>query len=173
MITFASYILAESKSQMSAQPKDVQGWNKTKWGMTDEQIRTELIGNRVEPYTETEKFKDFRVNLWIKNLEIDDYQYEVLFQMDDLTNQLSRVLIRPSENKEIYVKFKSLDQMLMEKYGLPNDKDDHYSWYIQTYKHLWKFPTTTIELRYSELKIPKVESILSLTYHPSTNEDNI
>jgi hypothetical protein len=41
--------------------------------------------------------------------------------MDDLTNQLSQVLIRPSENKEIYVKFKSLEQMLMEKYGLPND----------------------------------------------------
>jgi hypothetical protein len=161
--------------QTLAQPKDVEGWNKARWGMTEEQILSTFEG-QVERFTKTETYQEVYVNLWIRNLDIGGEQYEVRFHMDKKTNQLVKVVIKPKDKKGSIVLFKSLEQMLMEKYGPPSYKDDSYN--PEKFTCAWNFPTTTIELLYIELlyidlKIAGAEPLFGLIYRPNKKHENL
>ena len=156
--------------QTLAQPKDVEGWNKARWRMTEEQILSAFEG-QVERLPETTKYTRVYANLWIKNLDIGGEQYEVLFQMDNKTNQLVQVLIKPKEIKALSVQFNPLEQMLVEKYGPPSYKEDSYK--LDNFTRAWNFPTTTIELQYIDLKIARMEPILTLVYRPNKKHENL
>jgi len=156
--------------QTLAQPKDVEGWSKARWGMTEEQILSAFEG-QVEQFPKTETYQGVYVNLWIRNLDIGGEQYEVRFQMDNKTSQLVQVLIKPKEGKALSVHFKFLEQMLIEKYGPPSYKNDEHSRTMTQFTCAWNFPTTIIELKYTDFKV--VEPFFSLTYRPNKKQENL
>ncbi len=154
--------------QAFSQPKDLEGWNKARWGMTDEDI-SKAFGEQVEPVPNSkkirklsasekkeleakakknkEKFETFHTNLWIKSAEIYGKPFEVYFKMNDKTNKLG-VINFVSMEKPSKALFKFLEKKLTEEYGFPSRgyTSEGSVANLLIRNRFWIFPTTTIEL---------------------------
>lgn len=160
LTVLVAVICLAAHTQAIAQPNDVEGWGKTKWGMTDKEIQSAL-GDQVKPYTEKGKFERAHIDLWIPNLEIGTDQYEVLFVMDNATDKLIQVGITPNPNSDPCVLFKPLEEMLVQKYGSPTHQNNQVGDFT-TYKRIWNFPSTSIQLIYADCQ--GSSPLLQLTY---------
>lgn len=154
-----------------SQPKDVKGWGKTKWGMTDEEIRAAL-GNQVEPYPDNYEYYKVHIDLWIPSIDIGKNPYEVRFEMDNGTDKLILVWITPNRNvvpRYAYeYLFESLEEQLIQKYGASNvQKNQEDNFTIRERK--WSFPSTSIKLYYS--KGPGIGPMLNLFYSQNKEEN--
>jgi len=180
--------------QTLAQPKDVQGWNKARWGMTDEDIM-KAFNEKVERLPDSkkgrplslsasdkkmleklarelkEKFEPYHTNLCIRAADIYGKKFEVHFNMNDKTNKLENVNIRPKE-KPSKALFKFLEQKLIEEYGFLTRgvtiSDTKPPIQMQIRNRFWIFPTTTIELNYAVIK---ESPSLDIYYYPTKEKD--
>ena len=143
--------------QISAQPEDVKGWNKARWGMTEREIEYAFKG-KVERLREpiVDKQEGIYVNQEIRDLSFANADFTVSFVMDDKTNQLREVVLTP-EGSHFKVLFEILENKLVTKYGpvTYKDKDDidmqklGKNGYGQgQITRRWKFPSTLITLEY-------------------------
>jgi hypothetical protein len=143
--------------QISAQPEDVKGWNKARWGMTEREIEYAFKG-KVERLREpiVDKQEGIYVTQEIRDLSFANADFTVSFVMDDKTNQLREVVLTP-EGSHFKVLFEILENKLVTKYGSVTykDKDDIDVQKLgkngygqgQTSRR-WKFPSTLITLEY-------------------------
>lgn len=133
--------------QISAQPRDVEGWNKARWGMTEKKIENAFKGKierRPEPIIDEQD--GIYVNLEIHNFTFANTKFTVSFVMDDKTDQLKEVVLSP-ETTHFRVLFGILERKLVAKYGPVTHKDKDGSGQDQIMR-LWRFPSTTITLQY-------------------------
>ncbi len=170
IVALAGIIVFSSHLSVLARPKDVEGWNKARWGMTEAQIESTFEG-RVEKFPQSEKYEAWYVNLWIRSLDIGGNQYELLFQMDEKTRQLKGILISPKGEEGTFLrKFKSLEQLLLGKYGSPSYKENVDHGFGPNFVRSWIFPTTTIRLYYYKSNLSDI-ALLRLSYRPTKAED--
>ena len=109
--------------QISAQPEDVKGWNKARWGMTEREIEYAFKG-KVERLREpiVDKQEGIYVTQEIRELSFANADFTVSFVMDDKTNQLREVVLTP-EGTHFKALFEILENKLVTKYGSVTYKD--------------------------------------------------
>ncbi len=169
-----------------AQLKDVEGWSKARWGMTEEEILKAFTGE-AKQLEKRENYKNAYATVGIDDIEIGGAKYKVRFLMDNYKNTLRQVLIKTKDENPAgaEVWFKSLEQMLVEKYGQPSYKDEKREPDRRISRTVvlegsvklttaWNFPTTIIELSYLEIR--SINSrILTISYRQRLKErlDNL
>lgn len=145
-------------SSLSAQPKDVTGWNNTRWGMTvDEVIKTlkgkaELV-DKPNKTVSPSKLGPVLTLARITNIEINAEAFQVFFHFDEIQKKLVRVVVSSKENAPPESQFISLENMLMSMYGKPASSEDNKDPTVGgTFKRSWIFPSTTVEIQYGQFK---------------------
>jgi len=143
--------------QISAQPKDIKGWNKARWGMTEREIENAFKGKverRLEPIID--KKEGIHVYQEIHDQTFADTKFTVSFVMDDKTNQLKEVVLTP-KGSHFKVLFEILENKLLTKYGpvTHRDKDDidmeklgKNGYGQDQISRTWRFPSTIVTLEY-------------------------
>jgi len=158
----------------SAQQKDVLGWQEARWGMVEKDI-LKAFGPKLKKLPKRLLFLERHVDYVIPEFEIEGNIYTVFFQMDDGNNKLSQVLIRLNEMKSQEPRnqlFESAASLLAREYGNSDKKTDESQLEpsakvkVVDISHIWKFPTTTVELGYSwDDQI--YASLLTIRYFPT------
>lgn len=151
-----------------AQPKDVEGWGKTKWGMTEEQLLN-IFEGQVERLPRNEECHGGCATLRINDMEIEGSHFKVYLHLNYTTNKLDHVAIEPEGEHMDDAAFDSLIRMLIQKYGAPTSQKDDKNIFGQTKKRTWIFPSTVIELSWMELS----GALTILNYKPNNKEDNL
>lgn len=159
-LLFVATIIINNK--LFGQVSDVFGWGKTKWGMHKSDI--------IKVYPDAKRIN--KRELKLKHIDIAADKYDVQFIMN-MADELKEVIIYPERNAIISEgRYVQLEKLLVEKYGRPayHDKRDTFMGYdIDT---VWKFPSTTIELAYSDfVKIGK--QLLKIDYKKHEESPNL
>jgi hypothetical protein len=140
--------VAGAVTPLSAQgPRDVQGWAKLTWGMSNDQALAAYAGQikqnpRGSRHGITDRFT-------IMSLIADDLELEAAVATPDDSDQVIRVILTPAHEphdpRYVHDRRYYYDRLLIflvEKYGSPTFTDVSGEEKL----HLWAFPSTTITL---------------------------
>jgi hypothetical protein len=139
-----------SITSLSAQVKDIEGWEPTKWDMSLEQTREALAGRAQD----VALVQSPHIKLQIPKIEANGIPLSVNFEFTD-TGGLSKVAMSVREGFARASAFEGLKQSLIEKYGPPSDQDtkterDQNGARLAVRTALWRMPSTTVLLNWSE-----------------------
>lgn len=139
----------------------LQGYGKTSWGMTlDEVLRVEP---RSKQLATPELFNTGAALAAIEHIDIGGTDLRVVFIFDETAKLLKQVNLATHEKMNELVNglsFSTLEQLLTEKYGSPNFKEDRR-------RASWLLDATIVEL--GHLFIRDVISQVILTYKPHSD----
>ncbi len=128
---------------------DVDGWGKSRWGMTADDIvkvfagEATLISNAKDGTTPGLSGQyDAHIGATIKKILIQSDPYKVSFVFDDKTGGLIRVILEPLGDFS-EVRFNALEALLSEKYGPATYKED-VKRPCHSLERRWAFSSTTI-----------------------------
>jgi len=138
-------------AQLNAQPKDVDGWQNIKWGMSVAEARAALGSQASEPTEESGPNVVLIKRLLIENITIGDFLCKAALQTKRGSDAISAVTIslpsmRDPPDHRGHV-FDSLKRSLIEKYGQPKSEDRRAEGGDVESIILWTFPSTSITLR--------------------------
>ncbi len=151
-----------------SQPLDTKGWNKTVWGMTEDQVLAALPGlaKRQAGPEADRPFRGLITPIIIDTVEIDGTPTRVRFRFDPATRELVQVHLEPTrpqdQTEDVYQR---LELLLITKYGRPWRSSS-----AETRITLWRLPSSLITLRLSTARAINFRS-LSITYEPRHTED--
>jgi len=134
-------------------PKDIEGWSKSRWGMTEEEILKAFKGEAVR-LKGKEIYHGAYATIGINDLKIDGHKYQVRFLMDDVKKTLQQVNIELKDDELPAARsiFRELEVMLVKKHGPLSlrtaQKEKDLSCMITT----WSFPSTVIKLLYLDVR---------------------
>jgi hypothetical protein len=143
--------------QISARAKDVKGWDKARWGMTEREIQMTFKGKveqRQEPIID--KQEGIYVSQEINDLTFANTKFTVSFVMDEKTDRLREVVLTP-EGSHFRVLFELLEKKLITKYGpvtfrgkedVDMEKLGKNGYGQDQISRVWRFPSTLITLEY-------------------------
>lgn len=171
-IVYLTFLFLLCSQGISAQAVDVHGWQEASWGMSESEIQAKFAG-QLSKLPKAEKFAKMYVDHVISPYEISTGKYTVRFQMNDETRTLEQILIRLDVMEslipnELY--FRQLDSLLTEKYGQPLWKSDLRRADDVKLERKWLFPTTTIELGYTWMRIGSY-NLLTVRYYPTKKSE--
>ena len=133
--------------------EDVLGWQGTRWGMTDEEVRKTLEGAGLRLTPSAGTYSGGVVAPFKTSIRIGAYDYEVVPQFDK--EGLRQVIIRGQSTRPYVRKlFVELQDLLTEKYGTPAPLGD---------RREWRFKTTIIELGLFDI----IDSVM-IRYYPAS-----
>jgi hypothetical protein len=91
--------------------------------MTEDEILQEFP--EATTSSKIEKYIDGYASVVIYNLDIEGHKYVVNFVMDNNSNKLKRVLIKPSaQSDNTEIRFRALEKLLVQKYGSESYKNE-------------------------------------------------
>lgn len=172
-IFFAVGLLISLTLQAIAQPKDVEGWNKAKWGMTEDEILKAFEG-QIEKLPQPKVEPSNYSNLVLRGVEIGGNKFFAQFWFGKSSNQLEGIELVPEDkSKNSSYLYSSLERMLIQKYGQPSFVDNQKQSGIITKSRIWNFPTSTIDLAYDEVPILGDPPSIEIVYRPNKKEENL
>lgn len=115
--------------------EDLQGWDKTKWGMTKEEL-TSLLKERIRS-TEDNK-------IVLNQVSIGGIPFESRLILEE--NKLVKVVLAPPTTKDSVKRYNELKSLLVQKYGAPSNEAQSASPYFDK-TALWVMGSTKIEMR--------------------------
>jgi len=149
-----------------------EGWYKTKFGMTNDDLVNVLKDDGVEKMKVPDVYDNNIVcDYWIKEFKIQEIVFQVYFLMKD--EKLYKVKLKVDDSKRKYFKdyFDAMTKMLETKYGKKFDSsidnDEKRGWY--NYKSTWMTSNTKIELNYWDIA---TSGYLMLVYTTRNIEDS-
>lgn len=158
-------------------PKDLLGWQDTRWGMTDQELLALPLPFETSPKRNHllkpggEERYAYSVR-YLPNYELAGGKFKVEFFMDIKTDRLVSVYFSPSEHADnvqiINLFFERLDASLTQKYGPPSYKNDASVGGALKRTRQWAFPTSLIELNF---QAATYYNALGLEYKPSKGSD--
>jgi hypothetical protein len=119
-----------------AQPRDVDGWGKIRWGMTIADASQAYVIDRHED-------NDFWSQLIAQPVTIGDIVMRVSIAAKHGSEQISRVRLSANSGAE---DFDTLKAQLIQKYGPPIDGETRTEGTNSIRTVLWTFPSTSIRL---------------------------
>lgn len=155
-----------------SQPKDVAGWENSRWGMSDKDL-VAAFGSRLQKLPKREAFLGWHSD-YVISTESGGGVYTVFFQMASDTNKLSQVLVRLNEMESKTPRedvFNLLASSLGNDYGKPTAQTNERYRFLTKFNGMalsrtWKFPTTTVELGY-DWDDQIYASTLTIRYFPT------
>jgi len=168
LILFFSFILLPGIS-LSA-PRDVEGWQKLKWGDDINKIKEFYEGKINEP-TESDKYRlpaDEKrdVAYVMRNYKLSGISFDVYFFADQGNKLCGVVLLTKADDYVFKSDFEYVANILKRTYGTPSRSGDHSFKDHLYYRRIWSFRSSNIELTYySDKEAAKFvsQSRLSLT----------
>ena len=167
-----------SKNEESKFPKDVRGWGKAEWGMTEKEI-LEAFKDEGVYIQKGESIDKSYETFYIDDFLVDNKHFSIVFIMDK-NRKLNEVVIgkafvqkisaRPEEMRDYFYEdlFKRIEDNLIIKYGKPaHHKEDRKPDEKQDYgitkgrielEAVWVFPSTEIKLTYLASFLPPTHS---------------
>lgn len=134
-----------------SKPKDVLGWQRTRWGMYDEDI-VRVFGSKAEKLPQLELYGSGHLGYVVPGINLKGQRYSAYFQMDG-AGKLSEVDVRLDQMESRVPRddvFNSLESLLTHQYGVPDSKKDERPSETPikflSLRRTWRFPTTTVEL---------------------------
>jgi len=154
---------------VTAQSNDVNGWAKTTWGMSQQEI--------IKLYPEAKplnKGEGYTLNVLIGSNRCDVFLITTGNKLREVTIHVPRDAAR----EELYEEFL---KSLSAKYGLPTFSNKEPGLLSYKLSSTWTFPSTRIELEYSKLdgkpvgNMPRIKDFnaLSIKYRPNISKDNL
>lgn len=140
---------------------DLEGWQQTRWGMSDAEIVNAVGGEHIKRNSRA-NYQNLYSDLHIPNVEVGPYYFDVIFQMEDASERLGQVLIAydADDATDLAGALKATRKVLQEKFGEPTRVGTSDDW-------AWTFPTTTILL--SSLAIEDITYRVAVIYRPTSN----
>ena len=141
-------------------PRNISGWDKTVWGMSEDEVLAAEAprgAERVVPKNETGDIG----TIVIKNLEITGKQFSATFSFDSKNRKLKYVGLMSATDVggDIGIIFSRIEKLLTETYGEPT--------FNKTGEDvLWKLPKTTIELLRFDTPPASLRQIV-ISYRPT------
>lgn len=155
-ITLAAFLMLLISSHASGaykKPEDVYGWDKLKWGMTGEEVRS-VYGDKIKIHEPRQDEKEgVYSDMELTDVEIGGGEFRASLWMDSDTKKLRKIAFVPAEKPEGYnwaEAFIGLEEDLADKYGDP-DVEETSNDPGTSADRKWVFPSTTIELSYLRL----------------------
>jgi hypothetical protein len=169
IVTIAFVLILFSLAASSqSKPKDVLGWEGSRWGMSAEDI-SKLFGSRAERVPSIEVYGDWYY-LYTVPVSLKGQTYTAILLMDYATAKLVRVDIRLDQYKSPMPRedvFNALDAMLTQQYGQPDSKKDENKTDQRRNGRTWKFPTSTVELWLYWDNDNHQDSNVGISYYPT------
>jgi hypothetical protein len=130
--------------------KDIDGWQKLSWGMTEENVLT-AYKDQAERYDNPTKMSDVTVSIDIKKIKMGSYILYADCYFENQNKRLNAVVLHLDNNPSIK-DFLLLEKMLLDKYGKPETlyKEKNKKYYVDLIRYRWNYPSSIIELTYSE-----------------------
>jgi hypothetical protein len=172
-VALALALLISISVPLAAKPRDVLGWQGTRWGMSETALLN-AFGSKLKKLPDRQAFVWLHVDYIISDFSLDGNAYTVFFQMDDRTNKLAQVLIRLNEMETRTPRleeFNRLERLLTPELGAPEKDDHNFDERASNFRSIeqrrtWKFHTSTVELYYGwDNQI--YASLLSIRYFPT------
>jgi hypothetical protein len=134
----------------SAAPKDVDGWTKAKWGMSEQEIRLVFAPDiKATPYLE------------LDDVKFENLHFSVRFWIDAGSSKLIGVRLTNLDRSISTSSFVALEKALVQKYGPPAHRPNGAR--LVT---VWEVPRSVIEMHYGES--PLIGHYLLLNYNKAT-----
>ena len=155
----------------SAGAVDIDGWDKTRWGMTPEEVVAALPGTGIYRISEPKVATPHpgEALLRIDHLEVAGHELAVRFLFTWGTHRLKTVnLTLEGEANPLVVEgaFHDLEKALVEKYGPATYRHEDRSEATTSYTASWRLGRTSAEL--SLLRSSKtIPGILAVHYEPT------
>jgi hypothetical protein len=145
-----------TSAALFCQPKDVEGWTRIRWGMTVSEAREAFPGQVSDPKVAAAPDALLIVRFIVTEIQIGRITAEAAVQTERDSNQVVAVRMRavgasttPLERTHT---FSTLKQLLIVKYGAPQNEDHSpYGGGATESRVLWLFPSTSITLRWNEM----------------------
>ncbi len=144
-LQLALILVMRSPLKADGDAKDIAGYDKTMWGMTEEEVlaaEAPLAERLEKPST---MVNGDIVTIVIRGIEIAGIQFSGYFIFDPQDRKLIAVGLQSA--MEMGASVGSIEKYLTEKYGQPANKKEGENL-------LWELPKTTIELVTVDLKLP-------------------
>lgn len=149
-------------------PADVYGWDKLKWGMTEEEVRS-VYGDKIKIHKPKQDEKEgVYSGMELTGVEIGGGEFRASLWMDSGTEKLRKIVFVPAGKPDGYNRaetFIGLEEGLADRYGDP-DVEETSNDPGTSAERKWVFPSTVIELSY--LRIGDSELLL-LVFSASDN----
>ena len=141
-----TFILFVGPVQADDDPKNIAGYGKTVWGMSEDEVLT-AESPRVEKLDKPEKFTIGIATLSIKEIQIGVAKFRVLFIFNQNDMKLKQVILTSFEKNNPGINsntFSSIEKLLIEKYGAPTYKEERRN-------ASWKLQKTVIDLTHANI----------------------
>ena len=176
---------ADLKSNAQPQfPADVEGWSRSRWGMTEENVLKTFTGE-ARLLEKPGHFKDGSFSsIEIESLRIGDDIFRVGFTFDGESKTLIRVSLtahvdkkRPMDGSLV---FERISVLLVSKYGQPSTKKEEKKPVKVLTKNVsiggdiksdltWIFPSTVVSLNHTYMK--NILNWVIISYRKNRKED--
>ena len=151
--TVTSFGLLLAFSQVgSSGPKDLFGWQGTRWGMSSQEI-VKVFGSKAKKLPRWQLYGDGYLEYIVPGINLKGGMYTAYFMMDAGSSKLREIHLRLDQMESPVPRddvFDGLNSLLTHQYGAPTRKDDERSPEVPIkslrLSRTWKFPTTTVEL---------------------------
>jgi hypothetical protein len=157
----------------AAAPADVMGWGRTRWGMSEADLRAMLAG-RLESVEGAFQFFDVVVPVAIMHWPIAGRPFMVLFQCDPVERRLRQVLLRYRASRPTHSDFVAVAEEVSRDLGPAevSRSEQDYSGNFPSFnvERRWRFSTTSIRLYYSDPNAEaraRVRKDMTLRYYPT------
>ena len=142
----------------------LDGYGKSKWGMSPQQV-VEAEGGRAHLLKTPVKYFNSFGKVSINSVEIGSSDYEVIYLFDK-ENKLVQVNVSSKEKENNLIhdsNFKTVESLLTQKYGAPTYREGGV-------KSMWNMKGTTIELEH--IYVANVVTQLTISYVPEAVTKN-
>jgi hypothetical protein len=144
-------------AQEKTDVRDPKGWRDARWGMTEEQILEAFRGqaNRLAERMRT-RGSALHTSVGIEHLDVDGTDMLVRFYVDNVDNRLELVKMEPADRNFCEAApatfFERMEPLLVRKYGQPATRANpkREPWRATTGTAVWNFPSTILQLHYSD-----------------------
>lgn len=140
--------------------KDPQGWNKVRFGMTENEVSA-AMGGTIARALKVEDYGDKQGTLRIEGMEIAGSRYDVVFLFGKDSKKLETTMMK-FDGTPTAAECQTIVALLTDKYGKPdldaiksNGRERDTS---------WNFPTTQIKVTLFE--IPGLGPLMRVSYSP-------
>ncbi len=163
VFTLTALLILLISSQASGgykKPEDVYGWDKLKWGMTEEEVRS-VYGEKIKIHKPKQDEKEgVYSGMELTGVETGGGEFRASLWMDSATKRLKKIVFVPAGKPEGYKRaetFINLEESLSAAYGDP-DFEETSNDPGTSAERKWVFPSTVIEMSY--LRIEDTELLL-------------
>jgi hypothetical protein len=155
MLKYARFFPLLLAASLYAQPADPGGWNNIKWGMTLAGIRAlypAAVDDRSNPYW---------INLALPAIKIGGVPFGVTASAPKGSDKITQITldcffsIRLDPRQQLCggpSDFETLKTLLLQKYGRQKNEEHKVFYNDRMHLFLWVFPSTSIELQFSQDK---------------------